>query len=105
MFQGVPAAVVERALVHPLLQRARAAARRGECRRETPLTLRAQDGSLVDGVVDLAFREDGQWIVVDFKTDRELDKELAAYKRQVRVYAAAISAATGQMVSGVLMVV
>jgi hypothetical protein len=29
-----------------------------ECRRETPVLLTLDDGSLVEGVVDLTFRED-----------------------------------------------
>ena len=59
-------------LGHDLLARARRAAARGACRRETPVTLTLEDGTLVEGVVDLAFEEDGAWIVVDYKTDREL---------------------------------
>jgi len=75
----------------------------GHCRRETPLTLREPDGALVDGIVDLAFLDDGVWTVVDFKTDRELDKELPVYRSQVRLYAAAIAAATGQEARPVLL--
>jgi ATP-dependent helicase/nuclease subunit A len=44
-------------------------------RRETPVLLTLDDGSLVEGVVDLTFREDTPdfigWTVLDFKTDRE----------------------------------
>src|SRR5262249_39344987 len=83
--------VADAVLAHPLMQRARAAAARGQCRRETPITVREPDGTRVEGVVDLAFLEDGTWTVVDFKTDRELDKELAAYRRQVDLYAGAIA--------------
>ena len=39
--------------------------------------LRREDGTLLEGVVDLAFREEGPdfagWTVVDFKTDREFE--------------------------------
>jgi ATP-dependent exoDNAse (exonuclease V) beta subunit len=38
-------------------------------------------------VLDLAFWEKEAWTVVDFKTDRELEKELAHDKRQVGLYA------------------
>jgi ATP-dependent exoDNAse (exonuclease V) beta subunit len=41
--------------------------------------------------------------VVDFKTDRELEKELERYKRQVALYALSIKRATGQGCAGVLM--
>ena len=90
-------------LSHELLARARAAAARGMCRRETPLTLSLADGTLVEGVVDLAFEEDGAWTVIDYKTDREL---AAAgedrYRRQVALYASAVAQATGQPAAGVL---
>jgi hypothetical protein len=98
------AEVVERALAHDLLVRARRATSRGACRRETPVTLTLDDGTLVEGVVDLAFEENGEWTVVDYKTDREI---AAAgedqYRRQVALYASAIARATGAPASGVLL--
>ena len=89
------AAVAELVVRHPIMERARRAAASGHCRRETPIALRQPDGAIVDGVVDLAFLENDTWIVVDFKTDRELERGLAVYQRQVGLYAAAIQAATG----------
>jgi ATP-dependent helicase/nuclease subunit A len=96
--------VVERLLGHDVLVRARAADARGACRRETPVTFTMPDGSLVEGVVDLAFEEDGVWTVVDYKTDRDIaavgeDR----YRRQVALYVAAIARATGQRANGILM--
>ena len=96
------AVAVTAALRHPLLERARAALARGECRREAPVAA-LDDGTLVEGVVDLAFRESGQWTVVDFKTDRELDEALDVYRRQVALYAALVARATGERASPVLM--
>jgi ATP-dependent exoDNAse (exonuclease V) beta subunit len=100
------AGVVARVLGHDLLRRAHAAHRRGRCRRETPVTLILEDGSLVEGIVDLAFEEDGTWVVVDYKTDRErlaADAEAQArYERQVTMYAAAIARATGMPTARVL---
>jgi ATP-dependent helicase/nuclease subunit A len=93
---------VQAALAHPLLQRAREAWMRGHCRRETPITLTLTDGVLVEGVVDIAFLEDNRWTVVDFKTDRELERELQHYERQIGLYAAAISRATGKSTSAIL---
>ena len=56
-------------------------------RRETPILLRREDGTLLEGVVDLAFREEGPdsagWTVVDFKTDREFELGRTAYTAQV----------------------
>ena len=97
------ASVVERLLSHDVLVRARAADARGACRRETPVTCTLPDGTVVEGVVDLAFEEAGEWTVVDYKTDREI---AAAgedrYRRQVALYASAIAQATGQPAHAVL---
>ena len=98
--------VAGRVLSHPLLVRARAAARRGDCRREVPVSMRADDGVLMEGVVDVAFREDGMWTVVDYKTDRDLEEAgdaMDVYRRQVALYAAMITRATGQPAGAVLM--
>jgi ATP-dependent exoDNAse (exonuclease V) beta subunit len=81
---------VAAALRHPLMQRAQAAALKGECERELPLTLRMEDGVLVEGIADLVFREGESWVVVDFKTDKELASALERYRRQVAIYATAI---------------
>jgi ATP-dependent exoDNAse (exonuclease V) beta subunit len=97
------ARLVQSALGHPLLQKAREAAARGRCRREVPITLTQQDGSIVEGIVDLAFLESDSWTVVDFKTDRELAHELDHYKRQVGLYCSAISKATGCSTLGTLL--
>ena len=95
--------VVERVLAHELLGRARRAAARTPGRRETPVTLTLDDGTLVEGVVDLAFEEDGAWTVVDYKTDREIASEgEEQYCRQLSLYASAIERATGAPASGVL---
>lgn len=88
--------VAGRVFSHPMLRRAQAALARGACRRETPVTCVLPDGTLLDGVVDLAFEEAGRWHVVDFKTDRELgDAGEERYRRQVALYAVAIERATG----------
>ena len=67
--------VVGAALEHPILRRAAATAASGRLRRETPVLHKLGNGLIVEGVVDLAFQEEGSnaavWTVVDFKTDRE----------------------------------
>jgi ATP-dependent exoDNAse (exonuclease V) beta subunit len=93
------------ALRHPLLQRAAQAAARAELRREVALQLCLPDGLLAEGVADLAFREASRWIVVDFKTDRELAERSAAYEHQVRLYAAAIARATHEASEAILLCV
>ncbi len=96
--------VAARVLSHPLLARARAAARRGECRRETPVSMRTADGVLIEGVVDVAFREDGVWTVVDYKTDRDFEEtDVEVYRRQVALYAEMITRATGGPAVAVLL--
>ena len=94
------------ALAHPLL---RQAAKAAECRRESPVVCVRDDGSLLEGVLDLAFRErlDAQfvWTVVDFKSDVEIAGRLADYERQVTLYADAVTRATGLPARGVLFVV
>jgi ATP-dependent exoDNAse (exonuclease V) beta subunit len=97
------ATAVQSVLAHPFMTRAREAVLRAQCRRETPVTLMLTDGTQVEGVLDLAFLEKDEWTVVDFKTDRELEKELGRYKRQVVLYALSIKRATGQACAGVLM--
>jgi ATP-dependent exoDNAse (exonuclease V) beta subunit len=88
---------------HELIGKARAADARGACRRETPVTVVTSDGTLVEGIVDLAFEADGHWTVVDYKTDHEIAVEGEdQYRRQVALYAAAIARATGQPATAVL---
>jgi ATP-dependent exoDNAse (exonuclease V) beta subunit len=97
------AAIAEDVLAHELLLRARRAEARGSCRRETPVTLTLEDGTLVEGNVDLAFEEDGVWTVVDYKTDREIATAgEAQYRRQLAAYASAITRATGAPATGIL---
>jgi ATP-dependent exoDNAse (exonuclease V) beta subunit len=99
------ARAVGEALQHPVLRRAAQAGDR--CRREVPVSLRLEDGTVLDGVVDLAFVEDNDsWTVVDFKTDLGIGGESrAAYEAQVRLYARAISEATGRPTRAVLLYV
>jgi len=59
------------------------------------LAWRQPDGSLVEGVLDLAFEDAGGWTIVDFKTGAEMATELATYRRQVRLYASIVARATG----------
>jgi len=90
------------ALEHPLMRRAGRAARAGACRREVPLTFSEDDGAVLEGFADLAFLEEGRWIVVDFKTDQELAGSVGRYRRQVAMYAEAISKATSTASEGFL---
>jgi ATP-dependent exoDNAse (exonuclease V) beta subunit len=94
--RNAAAAVVEQALTHEVLAAARAAAASGRaCRREAPIAI-VRDEVLIDGQVDLAFETDDGWMVVDFKTDAELGRAEADYRRQVVLYADALAAITGK---------
>jgi ATP-dependent exoDNAse (exonuclease V) beta subunit len=99
--RSAAATLVEAALVHPLLTRARDAWRRRRCRRETPITAVEPDGSILEGVLDLAFEEDDGWTVVDFKTQAELAGLPA--RRQVAAYAAVVSRVTGRPARAVVL--
>jgi ATP-dependent exoDNAse (exonuclease V) beta subunit len=89
---AVAASVVERALAHPLVRRA---ARSERCHRELPLLLKADDGRMLEGVIDVAFVEDGRWTILDFKTDVDLGVKRLHYERQLRWYALALGRLTG----------
>ncbi|MEO8605637.1 MAG: UvrD-helicase domain-containing protein, partial [bacterium] len=93
-------AAVAAALSHPLL---RAAAASDSCRRELPIMLRAADETLIEGALDLAFRDASGWTVIDFKTDQEVGARADVYRRQVALYARALSEATGVPARAVLL--
>ncbi len=56
------------------------------------------DGVVVSGAIDLLYRDDDAWVVVDYKTDRaaESDVLLARYRPQGAAYALAAEAALGE---------
>jgi ATP-dependent exoDNAse (exonuclease V) beta subunit len=91
--------VVRAVLANPLMDRVRASPR---LRRETPITWTQKDGTLIEGVLDLAFDEDAGTTVVDFKTDHELSAGEARYRAQVQKYVDAVAVATGRTARGVL---
>ncbi|OFW35971.1 MAG: hypothetical protein A3F70_17435 [Acidobacteria bacterium RIFCSPLOWO2_12_FULL_67_14] len=88
---------------HPVLRAAARAAERGECYRETPVTWRLGDGGLLEGTVDLAYIAGDELVVIDFKTDRELEGVMDRYQRQVQIYAAAAGSALGIKARAILM--
>ncbi len=84
-------AAVETALAHPLLARARIASR---CHREYPLVYKLDDGRVLEGILDLAFVEKDQWVIVDFKTDADVTERRAQYERQLQWYGFALGRLT-----------
>ena len=93
------AEVATAVLKHDLMARARAAA---AVLRETPLSWMHTDGTLIEGVLDLAFEEAEVTTVVDFKTDHELAAGEARYRAQLQQYVDAVASATGKRAAGVL---
>ncbi|MEO7093600.1 MAG: 3'-5' exonuclease, partial [Polyangiales bacterium] len=91
---------VQSALRHPLMGRAAASPR---CRREAPISARGLDGSIVEGVVDLVFHDSGEWVIVDFKTDFDVERNRAKYEAQLRAYVSAVAEATGEPARAVLL--
>ncbi len=90
---------VQVARAHPLLAAAREALTRGECEHELPVTFRRENGELIEGVIDLVFRErtpsGTRLLLIDFKTDLEL-RDLGPYGQQLDLYAEAYARATGE---------
>ncbi len=77
----------------PLGQRALAAK---EVHREWSFNLRGDQGSLIQGVIDLCFLENGRWVLADYKTDAAGEDELLRrYGLQLQWYARALSQITG----------
>ncbi len=66
----------------------------------------AVDGVLVQGAVDMLYRDADGWVVVDYKTDRAADPEvlLARYRPQGAAYALAVEAALEEPVRRVVFV-
>lgn len=66
-------------------------------RREWAFNLLMEEGSLLQGVIDCAFMDDGAWVLVDYKTDRIEDEEafIQRYKLQIDWYAKALEKITG----------
>jgi ATP-dependent helicase/nuclease subunit A len=103
------ATIVTATLLHPIMLRATRGADNGGLRRETPILLRRADGTLAEGVVDLAFHEETSeftgWTVVDFKTSGEFEANKATYTTQVALYVEAIEKATNLPTRGILFAV
>ena len=62
-----------------------------EVHREWAFNLKGPQRTMIQGVIDLCFLEDGQWVLTDYKTDFASGEELVArYALQVRWYARAL---------------
>ena len=108
--EGVPgrseqvAELARRCLRSPAVIRAAASARP---QREVPFCVRV-DGELIEGAIDLMFLEEGQLVIVDYKTDRAgagaEGRVLNARRIQASVYVRAVEAGTGLPVRELVLV-
>ena len=75
----------------------------GSVRREQPFVFE-YEGQLIQGIIDLYFEEDGELVLVDYKTDRVMkneagEKELVRrYAIQLDYYAKALTQLTGKKI-------
>ncbi len=87
--------LVQQLVASDLFRRSAKASRRLT---ETPVLFQDASGFLVEGKIDLLFEEEGEWILVDYKTDRWKtgdDRDALArerYASQLADYAAAVRA-------------
>jgi ATP-dependent helicase/nuclease subunit A len=88
------------ALAHPLVSAARGSS---DVRREVSLVDHLEDGTAIEGVIDLAYLIDGVWQIVEFKTDLTLEENRPQYEAQTQAYVRAIGAATGLSARGVIL--
>lgn len=82
------------------------AAASGQCLTEVPFSILLGDTALptlLRGKIDLAFREDNGWVIVDYKTDRTTEQSSEQlrkkYAPQVELYARAWKECTGEDVA------
>jgi ATP-dependent helicase/nuclease subunit A len=97
LYGDVEPGLIARFFERPTGQRLLAAQR---VEREWPFILRHDENDerlLVQGVIDCCFIEDGQWILLDYKTDRtrDLDALRDRYRPQIDWYARALHQITG----------
>ncbi|HYA36083.1 MAG TPA: UvrD-helicase domain-containing protein [Candidatus Binataceae bacterium] len=94
---------IETALESDLIERIR---RCDIVHRECPIVLTLDEGTVVEGVADLAFVEKSEsgevWNVIDFKTDLDIGNRIDEYRAQVALYMRGFEAATGCPARGAL---
>jgi ATP-dependent helicase/nuclease subunit A len=89
---------VQSALDAPVIGEARAARRRW---RELYVAAPVGDrGRLIEGYIDLLFEDErGELVVVDYKTDADLDTAVDRYRLQAATYALALETTLGRSVA------
>jgi ATP-dependent exoDNAse (exonuclease V) beta subunit len=95
------AAAVQAAAQHPVLA---AAAASDTVHREFPVTLETDEGWLLDGVIDLLYREAEGWVVVDYKTHL-VEPSVDDVRAQLQWYLYAVDRTLGGTSRGVVLLV
>ena len=91
---------LKRFFASPVGRRALAA---DQVHREWAFNMKCRGQGLVQGVIDLCFVENGQWVLVDYKTDRADGEELLRrYALQLQWYSRALESITGRLVAETL---
>ncbi len=85
--------LIRRALTHELTKRILAA---DEWHREVPVVWQSPEG-LMEGCLDVLFREGDRLVIVDYKTDAQPEPKL--YAEQLAAYARAVEAVMGMKVA------
>ena len=67
--------------------------------RELPITVKLDDGRIVEGRADLVISDGESWTVIDFKTGSPEDRD----ELQVQLYAHALAIAKRQPVKAVIL--
>ena len=59
----------------------------GEIKREAGFTMRIDPHAptMVQGIVDCAFRENGEWILIDYKTDYNTDPDIFVPRHEIQM--------------------
>jgi ATP-dependent exoDNAse (exonuclease V) beta subunit len=71
--------------------------------REMPVTMPLPQGRILEGVLDLAYKDSTGWVVVDYKTDADMEMNRDIYVRQLRWYLHSLATATGEPARGILL--
>ncbi len=89
------AQMAAQALGQEILQRAK---KSPHVFRELPLAGKTSSGDFLNAIVDLAFLEGDEWVVVDYKTDRDMEKGMEKYQQQLGYYSDLLGRFSGRKV-------
>jgi ATP-dependent exoDNAse (exonuclease V) beta subunit len=62
---------------------------------ELPFCYRENDKNIWHGVMDAVYRKDGEWHIIDYKTNADADDFDMHYREQLEAYTKAFKAMTG----------